>query len=231
VYEIHALSKQLVSTNGTGTLHFKDPPNWLFKLVDSNPSLGKNIFNGSDDLINECFENLRQGTDRDELEEILHWKLNKFDQIILPHILSNSTKGYERNQLIKMLLVLLGLISINSNKVTIDINKCKIICMALGLTTTGMLIYNIYIYYIYILSNNDYILVGWSNISQQLNTGIPRVFQILERNSLFAHYMIQENVSTIAWSINVLKVAMNYSDHRLANTIWSNDKGIIIIYY
>jgi len=41
--------------------------------------------------------------------------------------------------------------------------------------------------------------------------------------------MVQDFVSTTAWSINVLKVAMNYNDRRLANTVWSNDKGIIII--
>lgn len=145
-YIVHALSKYIISSSGIGTLHFKDPPNWLLKQVDSSQR-GKNIFSGSDDLVNECFENLRQGIDRDELEEIDHWKLNIFDKIILPDIPDNSTKGYERNQLIKMLLVLLGLIyTSSSNKVIIDSYKCRIICMALELTTTGMLVYSIYIY-------------------------------------------------------------------------------------
>ena len=130
-----------------GTLHFKDPPNGLLKSMDSNPRIGLHIFNNSDDIVNECFKTLRQGTDRHELEEIDHWQMNKFDLIIQPDIPTNSTKGHERNQLIKMVLVLLGLIFISSSSsVNTDTDKCRIICMALGLTTTGMLIY---IYYLY----------------------------------------------------------------------------------
>ena len=61
--------------------------------MDSNQRYGKSIFNDSDDLINECFENLRQGRDRVELEEIVHWQLNKFDQIIPPDIPSSNISG------------------------------------------------------------------------------------------------------------------------------------------
>ena len=204
VYKIHALSKQIISSNVMGTLHFKDPPNWLFKAVDRNERIGKNIFGDSDDLVNECFENLRKGVDRDDLEEIVHWHLNHYDRIIPPDISSNNTKGHERNQLIKMVLFLLGLISIDSsNSVNTDRDRCRIICMALGLTTT----------------------TGWNNISPQLRTGIHRVRQILQNNRRFQQYMVQSNVSSTAWSINVLKVAMNYNDRRLANTIWSSDKA------
>ena len=150
LYGLHALLKQLVSTSKElgGTLYFKDPSNKILDMMDKNSRFGKQIFNSSDD-INTCFESLRHGIGRDKVEERSHWKFNKkFDKIIHPDIPTNSTKGYERNQFIKMVLVLLGLITFNnsSNKVTVDIKKCRIVCMALGLTSTGMLIYNIYIY-------------------------------------------------------------------------------------
>lgn len=45
--------------------------------------------------------------------------------------------------------------------------------------------------------------------------------------------MVQDSVpsvSSTAWSIIVLKVAMSYSDRRLANTEWSSDKGTVTTY-
>ena len=124
------------------TLYFMDPPNLIFKEVDKDPTIGKQIFNESDDAVNQCFYSLRHGNDRDPLEEMDHWKLNMFDELDLP-LLNNNTKGHERNQLIKMQMVVLGLINRNSE---VDTDKCRIMCMALGITTAGMLfIISIYI--------------------------------------------------------------------------------------
>ena len=148
IYRLHALLKQLVSTSEElgNTLHFKDPSNRILDMMDKNPTFGKKIFVSSDD-INTCFESLRRGIGRPKVEERSHWKFNKkFDKIIPPDIPTNSTKGYERNQFIKMVLVLLGLITNNNNSNKAVMNICRIVCMALGLTSTGMLIYNIYIY-------------------------------------------------------------------------------------
>ena len=43
--------------------------------------------------------------------------------------------------------------------------------------------------------------------------------------------MKHNNVSSIEWSINVLKVALDYNYERLVNTLWNINNGTIIIYY
>ena len=141
----HAYLKERVKEIPGGTLHFKDLPTKLLFDLDQNPKYGgKNLFETLEDA-NEFMYEFILDKNRDEkvrlLEEKQHWRYNRdYDQINLPDIKSNNSKGYLRFQEIQAQLLILGLLWINKNgQVMLLENKAKVVCMALNSTSKGTL--------------------------------------------------------------------------------------------